>query len=115
MKKRLFSLAIGALLTLGAVGMTYADNTLNVGADKTYRVIEYVKSGVSGVSFDRATQPYALSEMEKANNALARVMGRTTPHVQPATVYHVGSGQKFSSRTTVKRGKTIDFRFAYER
>lgn len=75
-------LTIGLVLMFLSVGFACADNTINVEPDKMFTVYNY-----DAIALDRARPAYALSEMEKANNALARIMGRTIPHAQPAVLH----------------------------
>ena len=60
---------------------------------------------VGSVESSAKDNPYVLTDAEKANNALARVMGRVEPHVAPAIVYHVSGDTRVThgnNDTTVR-------------
>lgn len=59
--------------------------TVDVPAANSVYVPE-TKPHLSGHSAIRYVPVVGLSEMEKANNALARVFGRTPPHAEPVLV-----------------------------
>ena len=60
--------------------------TVDVPAAELTNTYDYTQERLTGFSMDRKVPVVGLSEMEKANNALARVFGRTEPHVQPVLV-----------------------------
>lgn len=81
MKKLLFALSVGAMLALSAVAA--ADNTLNVGADKIYQVIEYDAMPVILAGNDECTACHA-NQAGKENSETAMTMERTTQSVNPS-------------------------------
>lgn len=85
-------LPIGILIVL-IIGLSLLiASTSNAGEPVTYTSGDLTTHTMRGLSLDRPST-VTLSEMEKANNALARVFGRVEPHVaQPIVIIQWDDG-----------------------
>lgn len=84
--KQLLLIPVVAFCTLLAVGPSSAAEEI------TYTSGDLTTHTIRGLSMDRPST-VTLSEMEKANNALARVFGRVEPHVaQPIIIIQWSDG-----------------------
>lgn len=61
--------------------------TVDVPAAQLTGSYDYTTERLTGFSMTRKVPVVGLSEMEKANNALARAFDRTPPHAEPVLVY----------------------------
>lgn len=60
--------------------------TMDVSAAQVTGSYDYTNERLTGFSMTRKVPVIGLSEMEKANNALATVFDRTPPHAEPVLV-----------------------------